>query len=261
MARRLNQVLARTTGYSLHRVSPARPARQPAGSDWHLPEDIEAEAAAIIDEVRPYTMTSPEKLYGLITATRHVVRHRIPGAVIECGVWRGGSMHAVARLLLAQGVDDRELYLFDTYQGMPAPDPVDRRHDGRSAADLLAGAGENAKVRAYASLADVKDGFRAIPYPTERLHFIQGRVEDTLPDQAPDQIAILRLDTDWYASTAHELRHLYDRLVPGGILILDDYGWWQGARLAVDEFLARTGAPLYLARMGTGRIAVKPLTP
>jgi hypothetical protein len=83
-------------------------------------------------------------------------------------------------------------------------------------------------------------------------------VADTIPDQAPQQISILRLDTDWYQSTKHELDHLYDRLVPGGVLILDDYGWWQGARRAVDEWLAASGEPILMNRLGTGRIAVKP---
>ena len=83
-------------------------------------------------------------------------------------------------------------------------------------------------------------------------------VEDTTPGQAPDQISILRLDTDWYASTKHELEHLYSRLSPGGVLLLDDYGWWQGSRKAVDEFLDLTGERLLLLRMAEGRIAVKP---
>ncbi len=78
------------------------------------------------------------------------------------------------------------------------------------------------------------------------------------PGQAPDRIAILRLDTDWYASTKHELEHLYERLSPGGVLILDDYGDWDGARKATDEFLTKTGEPLFLVPMASGRVAIKP---
>lgn len=83
-------------------------------------------------------------------------------------------------------------------------------------------------------------------------------VEDTVPADAPDTISILRLDTDWYTSTRHELTHLYPRLSSGGVLIIDDYGYWQGSRTAVEEFLAETGARLLLTRISAGRLAVKP---
>lgn len=109
-----------------------------------------------------------------------------------------------------------------------------------------------------ASLEDVQAGFEQVPYPKDRVHYVQGKVEDTVPERAPEQISILRLDTDWYASTKHELRHLYGRLVSGGVLLIDDYGYWQGSRQAVDEFLEETGEQLLLLRMDEGRIAVKP---
>jgi hypothetical protein len=95
-------------------------------------------------------------------------------------------------------------------------------------------------------------------YPKEKLHYVQGKVEDTIPGAAPGQIALLRLDTDWYESTHHELIHLYPRLSAGGVLIVDDYGHWQGSRRAVDEWIAQTGARILLNRIDyTGRVAVK----
>ena len=97
-----------------------------------------------------------------------------------------------------------------------------------------------------------------MPYPEDRVHFVKGKVEDTVPGGRRSRSSILRLDTDWYASTRHELEHLYPRLVSGGVLLIDDYGWWQGSREAVDEFLEKTGARLLLLRMDEGRIAVKP---
>jgi O-methyltransferase len=109
-----------------------------------------------------------------------------------------------------------------------------------------------------ASKEDVQAGFDDVPYPPDKVHLIPGLVEETVPAQAPDQIAVLRLDTDWYASTKHELTTLYPRLSPGGVLLIDDYGWWLGSRQAVDEYLAETGARLLLLRMDEGRIAVKP---
>ena len=257
--RALNQALGRA-GYRIVRLEhlsqerrPNGEARKPAG----LPTDYDDAAKRTIRAVRPYTMTSHEKLFALILATRYVSRFHTPGAIMECGVWRGGSMQAVARTLLEHGDLDRDLFLFDTFEGMPPPSEQDRRFDGRSAADLLATSDKNANVWAVATLDDVKDGLSAVGYPDERLHYVKGLVEETVPDQAPEQIAILRLDTDWYESTQHELEHLFPRLVPGGVLIIDDYGWWQGSRRAVDEFLDKTGEPLLLHRMGSGRIAVK----
>ena len=253
--KRLNGVLSHLTGYELRRTRPGTSGGTTTGK---IPQDIDEDAAAIIRLVRPYTMTSIEKLYAVIMAARYITRHNIPGAIVECGVWRGGSMHAIARALDAAGTHERDLYLFDTYEGMTAPGPRDRRNDGRPAADLLASSDKTSRVWACASLEDVQQGFQQVPYPTEKLHFIKGPVEQTVPSKAPERIAILRLDTDWYESTAHELAHLYDRLTPGGVLLLDDYGWWQGSREAVDEFLTRTGARLYLTRTGSGRVAIKP---
>jgi len=223
-----------------------------------LPSHFDTTAKAIIRRVRPRTMTKPVKLFGLIEATRYVVRHCIPGDIVECGVWRGGSMQAAALALLDAGVTDRELHLFDTFEGMPPPIERDRRHDGRPAAELLASQDRNAKVWAVATLDDVRAGMLELGYPAERIHFHCGLVQDTVPAEAPERIAILRLDTDWYESTRHELENLYDRVSPGGVLILDDYGHWDGSRQAVDEFLERTGEPLLLPPTATGRITVKP---
>lgn len=203
-------------------------------------------------------MTSREKLHALITATKYVTQHNIPGDVVECGVWRGGSMHAVARVLDQLGDHSRELYLFDTFEGMPPPTEADVRWDGAPAERLLETSGRRAAVWAIASLDDVKAGFATVPYPADRIHYVQGRVEDTIPHELPERIAILRLDTDWYESTAHELAHAYERLVPGGVLIIDDYGHWAGSRKATDEFVERCGEPLLLLRAADGRVAVKP---
>ncbi|WP_405928648.1 TylF/MycF family methyltransferase [Streptomyces griseus] len=283
----VNGVLQQLTGYQLRRVTvpaartaPAGPATAaaaaPAGAPApaHVPpaaakpkarkpapafpEDYDDEAKEIIRAVKPYSMTSPERLNAFILATRHIARHNIPGDIVECGVWRGGSMQACARTLLSVGETERDLYLFDTYEGMTPPTAEDLRRDGRPAQELLDAQGKDRPIWAVASLEDVKAGFENIPYPKERVHYVQGRVEDTVPAQAPGQISILRLDTDWYASTKHELDHLYRRLVSGGVLLIDDYGYWQGSRQAVDEFLDKTGEQLLLLRMDEGRIAVKP---
>lgn len=217
---------------------------------------------ATVERVAPQTMTSPSKIGALIEATRYVTRARVPGAIVECGVWRGGSMEAVALTLLALGDSDRELHLFDTFEGMPPPTTHDTRTTASgpvSAEQLLAESDKDSRMWAVAGLDDVKQVMAGTGYPAGKVHFHVGLVEDTTPAQAPETIAILRLDTDWYASTKHELEHLYHRLSPGGVLVLDDYGDWDGARKATVEWLEETGAPIFLAPMGSGRIAVKPL--
>ena len=168
-------------------------------------------------------------------------------------------MMAVAHTLLQRQVLDRELFLFDTFDGMPAAGQHDRLFTGETVADLLdTTSGVAERVRAYASLADVRRNMLTVGYPEERIHFLPGKVEDTVPSRAPSQIALLRLDTDWYESTRHELVHLFPRLSKGGVLIIDDYGDWQGARRAVDEYVAQCAAPILLNRIDhTGRIAVK----
>lgn len=225
-----------------------------------LPADYEPEFAEIWKLVKPRTMTGPEKGYYLHHAVRYVNAHQIPGAIVECGVWRGGSMLNVAHTLARLGATDRELYLFDTFAGMSEPTERDvhLRRSGAAAATLLEHESRDSRTWAIASLDDVRDGFSSVDYPSERVHFVEGKVEDTIPGEAPEEIAILRLDTDWYESTRHELTHLYQRLAPGGVLIIDDYGTWKGSKDATDEFVTETGEPLLFVRTGRGRAAVKP---
>jgi len=225
-----------------------------------LPADVDPAAAAVIDKAAPYTMTSAERLLALVESVRYVSRCGVPGDIVECGVCRGGSMMATALTLLECNDASRDLYLFDTYEGMTAPTPRDVSRDGHAARDLLDARprSENDPVWAYATLERVQAAMHSTGYDPARMRFVRGPVEQTVPVSAPQKIALLRLDTDWYESTRHELLHLYPRLVRGGVLIIDDYGHWKGARQAVDEYLAETGAKLLLHRIDyTGRVAVK----
>lgn len=207
-------------------------------------------------------MTSPEAIIVLANAVHYVVRTCVPGAIVECGVWRGGSMMAVARTLLELGRTDVDLYLFDTFEGMTAPTDRDVHWLGESAEDLLAGESnhKSSTLWARASLEEVERAFGQIPYPKSRIHFVKGRVEETIPADAPAEIALLRLDTDWYESTKHELTSLYPRLARRGVLIIDDYSWWRGARDATDEYFAETTVAPFLIRIDDGgrRVAIKP---
>jgi len=250
---RAGRGLIRRLGFDVVRHGDVRPAPPPA--------DVDAAAAATIRLVQPYTMTSPERLYALIQAVRHVSAAAIPGDVVECGVWRGGSMMAAARALLECGDTSRDLYLFDTFEGMSPPGTQDVAIDGQSASDLLRTQDRNRPDSAwcYATLEDVRSAMSGTSYDSARIHYVKGRVEDTIPGGAPEHIAVLRLDTDWYESTRHELEHLYPRLSQGGVLIIDDYGHWAGCRKAVDEYFASRNIHLLLNRVDyTGRIAVKP---
>jgi hypothetical protein len=224
------------------------------------PLGFDPAADEIIQRVAPCTMTSPERVNALIRAVRYVAEHEIPGAILECGVWRGGSMMAVAETLIGLGRSDRELYLFDTFEGMTEPGAADLKPNGKPAAATfqerrVAGTGGSDWCRA--SLEEVRENLQGTGYPMGRVHFVRGRVEDTIPAAAPAAIAVLRLDTDWYDSTRHELEHLFPRLVQGGVLIIDDYGAWLGARQATDEYLARTRRRILLHRIdGAGVIGV-----
>jgi hypothetical protein len=219
--------------------------------------DLDDELKLIIKRVMPYTMTTPERIAALCEAVRFVEANEIPGAFVECGVYQGGSSMAAA---LSFSIP-RDLFLFDTYEGMTPPTVVDRSIRGnRDAARMLASTSKSAKIWCYSGLDDVRANMAKTGYPESRIHYVRGRVEDTVPDKAPDQIAVLRLDTDWYESTKHELEHLFGKLSPGGILIVDDYGCWRGARKAVDEFFAGTG--VFLHRIDAdARLIIKPLAP
>jgi O-methyltransferase len=174
-------------------------------------------------------------------------------------VWRGGSSMAVALTLVQERATDRHLYLYDTFEGMTPPTTADKTADGVLAIDHLHRDVDKTDYWCIAGTDDVQRNMAATGYVQERIHFVKGPVEATIPAQAPrEPIALLRLDTDWYESTRHELIHLFPLLVEGGILIIDDYGHWAGARKAVDEYFAGQSRQFYLHRIDyTGRLLIK----
>ena len=202
------------------------------------------------------TLTSPQLAYALRCAAQYLGRSGVAGDIVECGVWRGGSMALAATTLLQAGDDQRDLWLYDTYAWEWEPES---RHDGFVAAEGATGPRPESVKASGTSKAEVLDLLTGTGYPAGRLHLVQGLVQDTIPDEAPDRIALLRLDTDYYDSTRHELEHLYPRLTTGGVLIVDDYGKLSGATKAVDEYFAALAHPPLLQRVDVqGRIAVKP---
>ncbi|MGZ6791320.1 MAG: TylF/MycF/NovP-related O-methyltransferase [Mycobacteriales bacterium] len=237
--------------------------RSGTGGDPRVPADLDEQTAATVRAVTPYTLTGPERVAALVEAVRYVVRAEVPGALVECGVWRGGSALAVLRTLVELGVTDRDVWLYDTFTEMP--DPTDRDvdlHGVRAAtyhAQRDADPSSVDPAYTYLPLDEVRRVLTASGYPAERLHWVQGLVEQTLPEQRPEQVALLRLDTDYYTSTRAELAHLAPLLSPGGVLLVDDYGHWRGSREAVDEWMASLPHPLLLQRIDyTARLAVMP---
>ena len=169
-------------------------------------------------------------------------------------------MMAMALTLLNEGDTSRCLFLLDTFEEMSEPTDQDRDNSGFKARQQLESTPPNTGVWCYASLEEVQSSMASSGYPIDKIHFIKGKVEDTIRCHGLDSIAVLRLDTDWYESTRHELEHLYPLLSQQWALIIDDYGHWPGARQAVDEFLTRhPDESLFLHPIDyTGRIAIKP---
>jgi O-methyltransferase len=231
-----------------------------SASSGHFLASLTPEEKEICGLVEGFTMTSVERVVSLIDAVRYVVGNRISGDVVECGVWRGGSMMVIAETLKRLGDTSRDLYLYDTFEGMTAPTGKDTQFDGKPAAELFEEITAENGAWCDAGIDEVSRNLSRTQYPDSRIKLIEGKVEETIPSIIPHEIALLRLDTDWYESTLHELEHLYPRLVSGGVLVIDDYGHWQGAKAATDEYFSRVpGRKPFLHRIDyTGRLVIKP---
>lgn len=217
---------------------------------WAPRSDMPSRFWELHERCHTHSMTGPERLYAMHEAVRYVHARDIPGAIVECGVWRGGSAMMAALTLLQLRDTSRKLWLYDTFRGMPRPGARDVDINGSAAQDRWV---EN---WCAASVGEVKRNLVSTGYPVQQVVYVDGMVEETIPESSPEEIALLRLDTDFYESTKHELEHLYSKLTSGGVLIIDDYGNWQGARRAVDEYFA--AEPLLFSRLDySGRMAVK----
>jgi O-methyltransferase len=230
-----------------------------------LPQEIPDDRAYIdiVSKVAPYTMTVADGLettYALFQAVRYISQNNIAGDMVECGVWRGGSMMLIAYALQHFGDTTRQLYLYDTFAGMTEPDEIDVDFDNIAYKPRWAQIAAQSGMMGFGdTLEGVKANLRLTGYPEQQMHFIAGDVLQTIPATLPSRIALLRLDTDWYKSTLHELQHLYDLIVPNGVLIIDDYGWCRGARKAADEFFHGCSFRPMMHRVDQGpRAIIKP---
>jgi O-methyltransferase len=208
-------------------------------------------------------MCSRERVIATINACKHAVQAGIDGDFVECGVWRGGNSIA-AKLTFENYGSDKQVWLFDTFTGMTEPTELDTtKFSEKSAFERFEEAQKQDHVEwCFASLEDVKENFKRAGADIGGVKFIAGDVMKTLLDAAniPKQISVLRLDTDFYDSTKTELDVLYPRLSPGGSLLIDDFGHWDGARRAVEEYLETLpprARPLLHFTDYSGRMGVK----
>ncbi len=217
-------------------------------------QDMDEEFFSFWEQVKDATLISAERGWALVEALRYIARSRIQGDIAECGVWKGGACLLASLVLAAEEPENpkRRIWLYDTFTGMTEPGENDK----------IASSGEQVSRRSpqgwwAACLDEVKSVLSRSPWPQNAFEFVPGPVEETLEQHVPEQLALLRLDTDWYSSTKKELEVLYPRLVSGGVLIIDDYGHFTGARDAVDEYFAE--AQLLMHRSDyTGRVIIKP---
>jgi O-methyltransferase len=203
------------------------------------------------------TMVSRERLFATLMACRHVCDEGVEGDFVECGVWRGGNSLLAADVFRRLG-PGRRTHLFDTFAGMTPPGAADVDRSGPAQERYRLSQRETHNEWCFASLEDVRANFQRRGLETG-VSFVQGDVIQSLRDSTnvPDKISVLRLDTDWFESTKIELEVLYPRLQIGGLLIVDDYGHWGGARKAVDEYFASVARPFLQYVDYTGRVGVK----
>lgn len=243
MIKIINNILG-SLGFELHKTKNLQKK--------YVDMDSDSNFMTYYDKCKPYTMTSKERLFALYQAVNYIQENNIEGDIVECGVWKGGSS-MMAALSLSKKEHQRNLYLYDTFEGMNEPTENDINMIGEAAENTWQG-----RDKCEAGIEEVKKNMASTAYSMEKTLYIAGMVEETIPKTIPNKIAILRLDTDWYESTYHELVHLFPKLVSGGVLIIDDYGHWQGAKKAVDEYFGKNKIRILLNRIDyTGRVAIK----
>jgi hypothetical protein len=204
----------------------------------NFPIEADKKIMKFINTSIQFSMTGHQRMYLLSQAILNCKNNNIGGDFVECGVWKGGNI-LLFKLLNDYYNLNRKIFAYDTFDGMTEPEDIDIDNSKVSANKLLSTQKKDKNLKnihCFASLETVKKNI--LQYTNlKNINFIVGPVEKTLKvEKLPKKISILRLDTDWYASTKFELEILYPRLVNGGVLILDDYGHWQGARKAVDDF-------------------------
>ena len=195
------------------------------------------------DRVKGYTKSDPVRLASMVQALTDIDDRNTPGDVVEVGVWRGGNI-MLTRIMSPR----RKCWMYDTFDGMTEPDAnLDVKKSGHRAIERYNIKKANGSKWDAVSVEEVQEGFRKVGVSLDDVAMVVGPVEDTMldPNQLPLAVAILRLDADWYSPTKMALKTLYPRVVPGGFLIVDDYGHWMGCQKAVDDYFGKDLPPYY----------------
>lgn len=225
-----------------------------------IPRDLQDdEFRPIYNLCKEYTICSVSPMFALYKSIEYLVKNNIQGDFVECGVYKGGSAMLMAHTLRYFNKTSRKIYLYDTFEGMSPPTARDVSINGNDASILL-NKGDKITNQAwcFCPIEEVTKNMESTGYPVENLIFVKGKVEDTIPGIMPNNIALLRLDTDWYESTKHELQHLFPLLSHDGVLIIDDYGYWRGSRDAVNEYFKSISTNLFFSRIdSTVRVCIK----
>jgi O-methyltransferase len=231
-----------------HEINPPKDTNYPDFERIHL---------EIIKDIEDFTMTSPERIFALIEAVKYIINHNIVGDIVECGVWKGGSLMAIIQTLIAVNNDSRKVIGFDTFEkGMTESSDLDISIYGSNGKEIVQ---DWEKNNEYPTLEFVLKYLLSSGYPARNIKLIKGDIFETLEKEDLKEISLLRLDTDWYNTTKFELEYLYKKVSKGGIIIIDDYGYWKGARKAVDEFISQNNLPILLNRLDdTARLIIKP---
>ena len=204
--------------------------------------DVDEEAHRFVVQFAQHYIQSPaismlpaKRMDNIEHCVGQVIAQGVPGDLIETGVWRGGATILMRALLKRHGVTDRNVWVADSFEGLPEPDaekfPLEHK--------LFHGAAISKTYGRFAvSLEDVQANFRAFSLLDDQVRFLKGWFKDTLPTAPITRLAVMRLDGDYYASTMDALVALYDKLSVGGFVIIDDYGedLWTNCRQAVEDF-------------------------
>jgi hypothetical protein len=193
----------------------------------------------LISITNSISMTPKIRRYNLIQALEYIAHYKLEGDLVECGVWKGGNI-VIYKKFIEENNIKKNIYAFDTFQGMSNPDQNDYIINSAISAQTIL---DNDKKRitndwGVCDLEEVKFNISKRTKNLNNIFFIKGKVEETLLNKInlPEKISILRLDTDFYQSTKIELEILYEKVCKGGVIIIDDYGHWAGSKKAVDEF-------------------------
>ncbi len=250
---RLFKSLFKKINYNLHKI-------ESINIEQEFPDSNNFEKE-LFEIISGYTMTSHERIFALMKSINFVKHNNVDGDFVECGVWRGGNLILFQKFIEKYNLS-KKIYAYDTFEGMSEPDKIDETFKGESSKDLLNKLYKKKVDRkksiliADCSIEQVQENFKKFSNKNN-LTCIKGPVEKTLDlkENLPNKISILRLDTDWYSSTKKELEVLFPLLEKNGILIIDDYGFWKGARKAVDEYFENKNVTMFKIDF-TGRMII-----